>query len=139
MPLTAAEIDDLKKALVTVETLTQEIAKKIANDPKALGELASAGKSLADIPDVVPAPFTIRIASLVLRAIVDLHDGGVACVPADQTSAAAAAAVETKSVDAGAVQSGNASSWADVAKSGPNRKQRRAAQKKGDSPVAGSQ
>ena len=62
----------LAKTRRELDELTSQCAKKISEDPKALGELSGLGKSMKDVPDVVLAQFTLRTASIILDTLLEL-------------------------------------------------------------------
>ena len=125
--------DKLRTMMSQLEDAVKQVTEKIMNDPKALGELAGKGKSVKDIPDVIPGAMTIRSLNMILETLVLLSEraldryalpAGAAARAAVSAPEAAAPAPETKS-SAGAVESAAAASGSPVAPAGPNRKQRR--------------
>lgn len=124
--------DKLRRLLAQLEDAVKQVTETIINDPKALGELAAKGKSVKDIPDVIPAAITVRGMALILETLLLLSDraldryalpSGVAAGAA--VSAAEVAAAPEKKSSAGAVESSAGASGSPVAQAGPNRKQRR--------------
>ena len=70
--MSAANRQHLVTTRRELDELKERCSAKIAEDPKALGELSALGKSMKDVPDVVLAQFTLRTASIILDTLLEL-------------------------------------------------------------------
>lgn len=67
MALSAKDVEMLHFAVKQIDTVLEESSK----DPKIAGTLAAQGKTVADLPDCLPAPLSMRISAMVVRHLLE--------------------------------------------------------------------
>lgn len=148
----------LVKVRGEMDQLLAQCVEKISADPKALGELSALGKSMKDVPDVVMANFTLRTACVLLDSLIELLEEDAngttsGSVVSDEASGSSGESTSAKGKEPASPVSRAVESQEGVEalppgvsaaipplgtlqQDKPNRKQRRAAARKGSAAVA---
>lgn len=80
--LTADDIEHLKRFMIRTSADIDKLLETVAKQPEFLAKLAAEGKTVADLPDLLPLPFPPRVAFLVLQnAIYQATQGQAGALP----------------------------------------------------------